>query len=108
MLRLGASCLPALLLALLAATGCGDRAPVAQPPTTAPSLPVSGPLSLTVAAHALHLDPARMSTPAERSLGFALCTPLLTYPDASGEQGGTLIPGLALELPMVNRTFRAF
>jgi peptide/nickel transport system substrate-binding protein len=99
--------LAVLLGVAAAAAGCGSSG-APPPPVTHAAVPRSAALAVSTAERQPALDPAFASTPAERSLAFALCTPLVTYADASGDAGRTPIPGLAQDLPFVNPTATAF
>ncbi len=48
-----------------------------------------------------HLDPALWYFALTWRLGYALCTPLVTFPDAEGEAGKQVVGGLA-DLPEVS------
>ena len=101
------------LLALLLG-GCSlspghgyDRAPTAPAPLVQPAKR-SGTLVVAMRAPLGALDPAFALTRPRRALAFVLCTPLLTYPDAVGAAGATLVPGLAVRLPAVSRDGRHY
>ena len=102
------------VLAALALAGCGlgtgpgyDHPPAAPTPLTSPSVR-AGTLVVGMRAPLGALDPAFALTRPRRALAFVLCTPLLTYPDARGAAGATLIPGLAERLPVVSRDGRNY
>jgi len=48
-----------------------------------------------------HLDPALWYTLVSWNIGFTICDTLVTYPDAAGEPGKAIVPGLAA-LPKVS------
>jgi ABC-type transport system substrate-binding protein len=100
-----------VLLLALVATACGGHTRYIHPTAPlAPDLPAAhgGTLRLVTAGDKIALDPAFASDPASQRLAFVTCQTLLTYADAPGEAGRTLIPGLARELPSVGKDGRSF
>ncbi len=79
------------------------------PPTTVTTVKGQGG-SVVVASDGTlgSLDPALATQPLARAVAFATCTPLLTYADAAGDAGRTLVPGLATDMPDSNPSMSTF
>jgi peptide/nickel transport system substrate-binding protein len=99
-----------MLAGLTAASGCGGGSGAAPPSDagTTPAPPRGAVITVGLARRLPLLDPAFVNSTVGRSIASAVCTPLVTYLDAPGAEGRTLVPGLARDLPRVSMDDRSF
>jgi peptide/nickel transport system substrate-binding protein len=99
-----------VLLGVLAASACAGGSAAAPPSDvgTTPPPPEGRVITMGLAKPLPVLDPAFVNSTVGRSLASAICTPLVTYLDAPGGEGRTLVPGLARDLPRVSMDDRSF
>src|SRR4051794_5405095 len=97
-----------LAAATAVAAGCGTGAAgPTEPPSTGAALRGAGRTVVVASDAGLgSLDPALARGPLAQAVAFAACTPLLTYADAGGDAGRTVIPGLATDVPDTSPNMR--
>jgi peptide/nickel transport system substrate-binding protein len=97
-------------MGVLAASACAGGSAAAPPSDvgTTPPPPEGRAITIGLAKQLPVLDPAFVDSTVGRSLASATCTPLVTYLDAPGAEGRTLVPGLARDLPRVSMDDRSF
>jgi peptide/nickel transport system substrate-binding protein len=108
MIRIPAAAI--LLAGVLSASACGGGSGAAPPSDagTTPPPPQGSVITVGLARSVPLLDPAFIGSTLGRSVAAAVCTPLVTYLDAPGAEGRTLVPGLARDLPRVSSDDRSF